>query len=110
METGLKVSYDPGGYDLPHLLPFPPLAGYQDSARAKMGHSKQRCHVGMSRTSDSNQQPEQARLPAPAAPGAEDPTKYPKTLRVSSLRAWCRAGGWVGVTPALPRPWAKGKH
>lgn len=57
-----------------------------------------------------NQRPERALLPAPAAPGADNPTKYAKTLRVTSLRAWCRAGGWVGVTPALPRPWAKGKH
>lgn len=35
-----------------------------------MGHSKHRCHVGVSKTSDSKQRLEQALLPAPEAPQA----------------------------------------
>lgn len=71
-KQALQVSYDPRGQDLFPLDPrwIPTLAGYQDSEQAKMGHSKQRCHMGMSKTSDSKQRLEQALLPAPVAPEA----------------------------------------
>lgn len=89
-KEALQVSSDPGGHDLPHLLPLDPRqiptrAGYQDSQQAKMGHCKQRCHVGMSRTSNSNQQ---ALLLGLAAPGAEGPTTYPKALRVTAAQPY----------------------
>lgn len=75
---------------MPHLLPLDPrqiptLAGYQDSQQAKMGHCKQRCHVGVSRTSNSNQQ---ALLPGLTAPGAEGPMMYPKALRVTAAQPY----------------------
>lgn len=52
-----------------HLFPLDPKQapthlGTRILNREKTGHSKQRCRMGMSRTSDSRQQPEQAPPPS----------------------------------------------